>query len=104
FVPQRPQHRATQVLENGELMKDVGDLEAARQARAIDLERSLARDRPAVQQYVSRGDRKTPGYQVEQGRFPGTVGSDDGVALTLFDLQRGAANDFDRAETLADIA
>jgi hypothetical protein len=38
LVAQTPEHAAAQVLKHAELGEDVGDLEAARQAQAVDLE------------------------------------------------------------------
>ena len=42
----RPQHGAAQVLPYAHVGEDVGDLEAARQAAAVDLDRAAARKSP----------------------------------------------------------
>ncbi len=54
-VAERPQGRAAQVVEHRELGKDVGDLEAARQAAPVDLERLKAVDAPAVEPDLAGG-------------------------------------------------
>ena len=47
-VAERPQHAAAHVLEHRQPRKDVGDLEAARQAAPVDRERRRAGDFLAV--------------------------------------------------------
>jgi hypothetical protein len=100
-VAQRPQHGAAQVLEHREVVEDVGDLEAARQALAVDLEGLEADDVLALEFDAAFGGRQARADQVEQRGFAGAVGADDGVALAAMDVEVDAADDFAGAEILA---
>ena len=103
FVAERPQRGAAQILLDRHLGKDVGDLEAARQAAAIDLERREPGDRLPVQAHFARARPDAAADEVEQRRFAGAVRPDDRVPLALGDVERDAADDLHRAEALAKI-
>ena len=55
-----------------------GDLKRARDAALADLVRRQPGKRPAVEDDVARDSVQHAGDDVEQSRFPGTVGTDDG--------------------------
>jgi uncharacterized protein involved in propanediol utilization len=87
----------------GQLGEDVGDLEAARQAQPVDLERLLAVDAVAVQQHLPAAGREAAADEVEQRGLAGAVGADHGDALALVHLQAAAADDLRLAEALAQV-
>ncbi len=66
-ITMRRQHRSAQVFLDAQLRKDIGDLEAARQAEAIDLERTQAGYLPPMQNNLAAADLGAAGYQIEQG-------------------------------------
>jgi hypothetical protein len=100
----RPQHRAAQVFPHAHIGEHVGDLEAARQAAAVDLVGRQAGNHLAAQQHAARGRRHIAADQVEGGRFAGAVGADQRVAFALRHAQIDVANDFDFAKALFDPA
>ena len=77
-VAERPQHGAAHVLPDRQPRKDVGDLEAARQAAPVDLDRA---GRPVTSSPLSRivagARREAAADQVEQRRLAGAVRADD---------------------------
>jgi hypothetical protein len=79
LVAQRP-HRAAQVLEHAQPMKDVRDLEAARQPHAVDLERAHAAMLPVS---LTVPSRREAADQVERGRLARAVRPDQRVPLAL---------------------
>src|SRR5262249_22487037 len=83
---------------------DRGDLEAARQAHAIDPVRRHAVDAFAIELDLARGKPKPSAHQVEQRRLAGAVRADDGVALATGDLEVHVADDLHLAERLVDVA
>src|SRR6185503_1312795 len=103
-VTERPEHAATQILEDGQSRENVGDLEASRQAAPVDRERTRAGDFLAVEPDRAAGGRVAAADQVEQRRFARAVGTDDRVPLAARDSQRNAADDLGGAETLLDAA
>mmetsp|Transcript_54949 Transcript_54949/g.134445 ORF Transcript_54949/g.134445 Transcript_54949/m.134445 type:complete len:227 (-) Transcript_54949:147-827(-) len=103
-VAQAPQQRTADVLEHRQPREQVGDLEAASQAEAVDLVGLLAVDALAVQMDLARGGRKAAADQVEQRALAGAVGPDDGDALAGLHGQLGAADDLALAEVLAQVA
>jgi hypothetical protein len=75
LVAHAPEHAAAQVLEHAEVGEDVGDLEAAREAHAVDLEGASCRQyagRPATPRRWWA--RKRPADEVEQRGLARTVG------------------------------
>src|SRR5690606_10450501 len=101
-IAERVEGGAAHVLEHGQPREDVGDLEAAREPHAVDLERLQAADLPAVQVDAAAGEREAPRDQVEQGRLSGAVGADDGVAFARRNGQVDAPDDLGLAEILVD--
>src|SRR4029453_15550923 len=100
LVAERPEHAAAQVLEYREPSEDVGDLEAPRQAEAVDLERRRAVDAPAVEEDLAAGGAEAAADEVEQGRLAGAVRADDRDPLARRDRELAAADDFGLAEPL----
>ena len=98
---QRPEHRAAHVVEHGQVVKQVADLEAAAQTAAMDLERAQPRHVFPVDLDRARADRKSSADQIEQRRLARPVRPDDGVALALLDGQIDAADDLRASEALA---
>src|SRR6185437_3322919 len=85
-------------------MEDRGDLEAARQSLAVDLVRRQAVDAFVIEQDLARRQAKPPAHQIEQRGLAGAVRTDNGVALTLLDVEIDAADDLHIAEGLVDPA
>lgn len=102
-VAQRPQHRAAQVLEHRQPVKDIGDLKAAREPEAVDLERPQPADIAPVEPHRARARRKAARHQVERGRLARSVGSDHGMTFATGHRERHAADDFGLAEPLAHV-
>jgi hypothetical protein len=102
-VSQRPENAAAEVLVDRHPGEDVGDLEAARKAAAVHLERRQALDRFALEPDRTGRGGIASADQVEERRFAGAVGTDDRVPLALVDGERDAANDGRRAEALVQI-
>src|SRR5258708_22677984 len=96
----RPQHGAAQVFPYAHIGKDVGDLEAARQAAAVDLIGRQAGDDLAAEQHAAGAWRHISADQVEGGRFAGAVRTDQRMAFALGNAQTDIANDGDIAKTL----
>ena len=103
LVAQTPEHTAAQVLKNAELGKNVGDLEAARQPHAVDLEGLFTRDVLTVEQDLALAGLEAAADEIEQRRFAGAVGSDDADALTCRDRHVDAADDFGPTKGLAQV-
>ena len=76
--------------------KNIGDLETAAEAKAVDLIGLEAGDIGAMQMHAAGGRLVFSGDQIEQVRFTGTVRADDRMALALVD----AVYDLRQAETL----
>ena len=104
LVAERPEHGAADVFEYRHALEDIGDLEAARQALAIDFERLQADDAVAVEQDLAVRYRVASADQVEQRGLAGAIGADDGVALAARDAERNAVDDLRRAEAFLDFA
>src|SRR5581483_892841 len=102
-VPERPEDRAAHVVEDGEVVEDVADLEAAAQSAALDLEGAEPGDVLALQLDRSGGHRKTRADQVEERRLARAVRTDDRVPLALVHDQVDAADDLGPPEALADV-
>src|SRR4029077_7329147 len=102
-VAERPQHGAAHVLPHRHPRKDVGDLEAARQAAPVDLIRRQPGHALAVELDRAGGRSKPADDQVEQRGFPGAVRADDRVPLARRHGETDAANDPGRAETLVHV-
>src|SRR5438067_12237951 len=98
----RPRQRATDVLEPRHPVKERGDLEAARQAEAVDVLRLQPVDARPVERDAAGSDRETPADKVEQRGLSGAVRADDGVPLAERDVEIDAADDIGRAEAFAD--
>ena len=102
-VTQAPEHAAAQVFKHRQLGEDIGDLKAARQTHAVDLERLFPVDALAVQQHFTAGGLKSPADEVEQGAFTRAIGPDDGNTLASIHSQLRATDDFGLAKVLAQI-
>ncbi len=102
-VAHAPQHPAAQVFKHAELGENIGDLKAARQARAVDFIRFLAIYALAVQQHLAAGGCKTAADQVEQGTFTRAIRADDGDALARLHGQIGTPNNFCLAKAFAQV-
>src|SRR5205823_13889590 len=100
-VPERPEDRAAHVVEHGEVVENVADLEAAAEAAAVDLEGPQPRDVLALELDYARADGKARADQVEEGGLPRSVRADDRVALALLDAEIDAADDCGAPEALA---
>src|SRR5581483_3269865 len=83
--------------------KDVGDLEAARQALAVDHVRIEVGDVLALELDAPGSERKAAADEVEQRGFPRAVRSDDGVALAARDAEVDAVDDRGAAEALVHV-
>src|SRR5262249_18040149 len=102
-VALRPQQAAADVLVHRKVVEDIGHLEAARQALAVDLKGLEPGDLLFAKKNLSRGNGKAPGDQVEECRLAGPVRADDGMRLAGGDIERYAIDDLRRAEALVDV-
>src|SRR6185369_13878593 len=101
-MPRRPQHGTANVLPDRHAGEHVGDLERARQAAPVDLERPQAGDHIAVQLHLARGRLDVAADQIERRGFSGAVRTDDGVTLAFRDAEVEVADDADIAEAFFD--
>ena len=95
-----PHDRDAQVLRHAQARKDVGDLERARQAAAVDDMRHQPRDRLTVEEDMARVRYVVAGDQVEEGRLARPVRADQPVALTALHGEIDPADDRGRPERL----
>jgi hypothetical protein len=81
------QQRRLQILEHGQLREDVGALERTAEPHAAGVMRLHPGNVAAVEPHPAAIRPQMPGDQVEQRRFAGAIGSDDGGDLPGLDLQ-----------------
>src|SRR5262249_5631814 len=101
FLAFGPQQGAAHVFPDAELGKDIGDLEGARKSAPVDLIGRQLADRNAVEPDFAGTGGEQSADQIEQGRFAGTIGTNDGVALAFGDGKIDAADDLGRPDALA---
>src|SRR5690606_34962626 len=98
-----PRHDAdAKVLEDGQAMENIGDLERAREAEPVDLVRRKAGNPRSPQSDLARSRREHAGDDVEQRRLAGAVRADEGVPLARRDRQVDVIHYPQFAEGLAD--
>ena len=93
-----------QVLEYGELRKDVGSLKRASDAHAADAVRRRAGDVAAVEQHLAAIGAQMAGDQVEKGRLAGAVRPDHCGDLAGRDGEADPADGGEAGERLAQVA
>jgi len=76
------------IVEDAEVAERAGDLEGPRDAQLGDAVGRHAGDPPALELDLAGTRRQVAGDQVEQRRFAGAVGSDNGDELPRRDGQR----------------
>jgi len=87
-----------QVLEHGEVLERVRNLERAADAGDAARARRRLRDVAAVEPDGAAVRPDEPGDQVEQRRFAGAVRSDDAQRLARCDVEADAVDSLQRAE------
>ena len=91
------------VVGHGEIQKQRGDLERARQAqRAAAIGREV-RDVAAAEIDAAGIRRQMPGELTDQGGLAGAVGTDDGMQLALRNIERDVIGRDDAAEPAHEI-
>ena len=93
-----------QVLAHGQLRKDLQQLEGAAHAKPIEIARTHAGHRPAVEMHLARRRLQLSEDAVEQRRLAAAVRTDDAENLAFLDLEGDPVDGDDAAETLLQVA
>ena len=97
-APSLELHSHPRVLEHGQLGKDAGDLEGARDAAPAARGGGERGDVVAAEEHAAHGRRQEPRDQVEQRGLAGTVRADDRAQLTGLDREADAVDGLQGAE------
>ena len=98
-----PEHGATQIFPHAHVGEHIGDLEAARQAAAIDLIGRQTGNHLSAKRDRSRRRPDVAADEIERCRFARTIGADERVPFALCHAQVQVADDRDIAEAFLDV-